>query len=154
MERTVNNEEIFVLLLKSKGNFKTLIKKAPWVAKPVLIPKGWQDDLKHGSNSFESLEKDNLHNWKWSWLNFYILFICLFQGHKNVIFSHCNGYMKIQYFLYWGQTLLDLLTENVFFMTTQNIFNYHEATEIMVPWVSVRFKLIIFQLDFMIQQGI
>lgn len=36
----MNNEEIFMLLLKSKGNLKALIKKAPWVAKPVLIPEG------------------------------------------------------------------------------------------------------------------
>lgn len=39
MERTVYNEEILVLLLKSKGNFKALIKNAPWVAKPVLVPQ-------------------------------------------------------------------------------------------------------------------
>lgn len=121
MERTVNNEEIFVLLLKSKGNFKALIKKAPWVAKPVLIPQGWQDDLKHGSNSFESVEKDNLHNWKWSWLNFYILFICLFQGHKNVIFS-----LKLQW-VYANTILLILRADSFRLAHRERVF--HDNTK-------------------------
>lgn len=127
MERTVNNEEIFVLLLKSKANLKALIKKAPWVAKPVLVPEGWQDDLKHGSNSFESVEKDNLYNWRWSWLNIYTLFICLFQGHRSVIFSFKLQWVYANTMLILRAELKDLPIENVFFMTTHNIFNYNET---------------------------